>query len=498
MSTATLNRDPASFAPFERWVHEQVMRGVPPDVAVDAFLSTLTAAERSDLAYAWTSMWARPNQLLPTGEWDTLFIRAGRGYGKTRTGAEGVRRLVLAGRARAVTIIGPTAADARDVMIENPESGLLVVHPPDVRPIYRPSVRTLTWPNGAIGHVRSAEEPDSVRGLNSELVWGDEPASWKTGVAAWDNAQLGNRLGRPHSILTGTPRPLPWLKAIEAAPGTIVRTGSTYENVTNLAEQFITLILGRYENTRQGQQELHALYLDDVEGALWRLAAIEVGRIMVWDQSDPWGSLVRGLTPEMRAAQGLGAYELPAKERRPWETWVGVDPPGETAECGIVVATAPVHGRAEVDHAVVLDDLSIEGPPEVWGAQVVQAVRKYGAVGAVVESNQGGDMVRATVHNVDRNVRVEKVRASESKADRAEPVSVLYPQGRVHHNGVLAKLETQMTTWVKDESKSPDRLDALVHVLTKVLRPSTLKRGRASVHSPLPRAARGPGQFGPQ
>ncbi len=492
MSTAVRpGRDPATYAPFERWVAEQVQLGHHPDAAVDGFLASLTAAERIELQYAWTSLWARPNQVLPDGEWDTLFIRAGRGYGKTRTGAEGVRKLVCSGRARAVTLIAPTAADARDVMIENPESGLLVVHPQDVRPTYKPSIRSLEWPNGAIGYVRSAEEPDGLRGLNSDLVWGDEPASWKSGSAAWDNAQLGNRLGRPHSILTGTPRPLPWLREIEQAAGTIVRTGSTYENITNLAPSFIRLILARYENSRLGAQELHAQYLEDVEGALWRMAAIEAARLVVWDQRDPWGSLVRALTPEVRAAAGLGAFTLHPRERRPWEVWVGVDPPGETAECGIVVATAPKGGKAGEDHAVVLDDMSTEGAPEVWGAQVVAAIRKYGAVGAVVESNQGGDMTRATIHNVDPNVRVDKVRASESKADRAEPVSVLYPQW-IHHHGILSKLESQQTTWVPDESKSPDRLDALVHVITKLLRPQLGRRGKASVHSPIPRAARTP------
>jgi phage terminase large subunit-like protein len=453
-----------------------------PEEAIGELRRSMTAREWLDLGYAWEAMWARPNQRLPAGLWSTLFVRAGRGYGKTRTGSEGVRKLVNRGLARAVTIIAPTASDARDVMIEAPTSGLLAVHPRDTRPVYKSSNRSLEWPNGAIGHVRSAEEPDGIRGLNSDLVWGDEPASWKSGVESWDNAMLGNRIGTPHSILTGTPRPLDWLRKIEKASGTVVRTGSTYENIGNLAPTFIDLILSRYENTRLGQQELHALYLDDVEGALWTMAAIEAGRIKRWDAADPWGSLARELTLDLRRAQGLGAY-LAAQDRRRWVTWVGVDPPGETAECGIVVATAPERGRAAHDHCVALDDMSVAGPPEVWGAQVVAAVHRYGADGVVVESNQGGDMVRATIHNVDPNVKVEKVRAVDSKADRAEPVSVLYPSGWVHHLGHLPKLETQQTTWVSGESKSPDRLDALVHVVTKLLRPSGTRR--ASVHSPV-------------
>lgn len=487
---ATLQRDPATLSPIESWLHS-----LPEDVdkqeAVTVFLSSATASERHDMEYAWQSLWARPNQRLPVGEWDTWMIRAGRGYGKTRTGSEGVRRLVGAGAARAVTIIGSTAADARDVMIENPDSGLLAVHPSETRPLYTPSTRTLVWPNGAIGHVRSAEDPDSIRGLNSELVWGDEPASWRYGKAAWDNAMLGNRVGRPHSILTGTPRPLEWLREIEKAAGTVLATGSTYENIGNLADAFIRLILSRYEGTRLGMQELHAQYLADVEGALWRMSTIEAGRFDQWNREAPWQSLIVQTTLEKRAPLGLGTW-LPARgdERRPWEIWVGVDPPAETAECGIIVATAPVNGRAGSDHCVVLDDRTVEGPPEVWGPAVVEAVRFWQAKGAVVERNQGGDMVRSTVHNVDPNVRVEKINSNESKFDRAEPVSVLYPQGWIHHYGHLAKLEVQQTTWVvnpppgEPKSKSPDRLDALVHVINKLLKVTPTK-GASSVYAPV-------------
>lgn len=473
-------RDPATFSRVERWL-ATLPAHVPRKDAIRALARSMPAAEREAMQYAWEAMWARPAQRLPRGEWDTWFIRAGRGFGKTRTGAEAVRKLVGQGRARAVTIISRTASDARDVMIEGP-SGVLAVHPKDVRPEYRPSVRMLNWPNGAIAHVRSAEEPDSTLGLNSDLIWGDEPASWPTGSAVWDNAQLGNRLGTPHAILTGTPRPLAWLKALEAEPGTVVSTGSTYENIGNLARQFIDLVVRRYEGTRLGLQELHAGYLEDVEGALWRLAVIDAnrivnvtseGRLIDWQAVDPWGLLTIGLSLERRLAAGFGGFVLDPAERRPWETWVGVDPPAETAECGIVVGAAPRRARATFDHAVILDDMSTEGAnsgvPEVWGPRVVEAVRKWGATGVVVERNQGGDMVRSTIHAVDANIKVEKVTASESKADRAEPVSMLYAQGWVHHFGNLPALENQMTTWVPEEGDSPDRLDAMVHLVTKLL-----------------------------
>lgn len=479
---ATITRDPATYSPIESFLFRFPLD--QRDAAIERLKQSVTATERAEMGYAWNQLLARPNQRLPEGEWDTFMVRAGRGYGKTRTGSEGVRNLVNTGRARLVLLIAPTAADARDVMVEG-ETGILAVHPRDVRPEYSPSKRLLEWPNGAVGHIRSAEEPDGCRGLNNDVVWGDEPASWKTGSEAWDNAMLSNRIGDPHAILTGTPRPLPWLQEIEAAAGTVVSTGSTYENIGNLAPKFIALIIARYENTRLGLQELHALYLEDVEGALWRMITIEASRFMVWSQAAPWASLDLAVTLDTRLALGLGQYVRDQKDRRPWEIWVGVDPPGETAECGIIVGTAPVNGRAGFDHAVILDDMTVDGPPEVWGARVVEAVHKYAANGVVVEANQGGDMTRATIHAVDPSVHVQKIRAKESKTDRAEPVAALYSKGWVHHHGVLSTLESQQTTWVQSEQKSPDRLDALVHLVNKLLRPINV--GRNKVHSPARR-----------
>lgn len=483
---ATLSRDPRSLSPLERFAAKW-----PPErraEAVAAFHESFDPDYRERvLPFAWRSLWARPNQLLPAVAWLLWIVRAGRGYGKTRTGAEAVREEVEKGRAKRVTIIAPTAGDGRDVMVEG-ESGLMRVHPEGFLPKYEPSKRRISWPNGAVGTIISAEDPDRLRGPQSDLVWGDEPASWKHGKEAWDNAMLGNRLGnRPRAILTGTPRPVPWLRDLEGRATTVVTTGSTYENLANLAPTFIELILERYEGTRLGQQELHALYLDDVEGALWALSTIEATRIAMWQPESPWASLVVGVTVEARTAQGLGVWTMASGERRKWLTYVGVDPPGETAECGIVVGTAPERGRASHDHAVILDDYSLAGPPEVWGAKVVEAYHKHHADGIVVESNQGGDMCRATIHAVDPNVKVEKVHAKVSKADRAEPVSTLYARGWIHHHGTLAALESQMTTWVPTEDKSPDRLDALVHLVTKLLKPTQI--GRASVHSPVQNAS---------
>lgn len=427
------HRDPRSYSEAEVAAQKPGWRE-----AVDAY----TEAELAELRYDW-EFWRRPAQVAPLGRWRVWFSRAGRGYGKTRTGAENVRRRVENKRVSHVAVIGPTAADARDVMVEG-ESGILAVTPKKDRPLYEPSKRRLTWPNGCVGTTFSADEPERLRGPSHDLVWGDEPASWRFGKAAFDNAMLGLRIGRdPRMLLTGTPKPVAWLREAEQRPSMVVSRGSTYENLANLAEGFITDVLDRYEGTRLGRQELHAEYLDDVEGALWTLATIEQHRVFT--------------IPPMRASRVV----------------VGVDPPGETAECGIVAVLGPAiaHRNGE---AYVLEDASVAGPPEKWAAQVVSVYHRLGAESVRVESNQGGDMCRAVIHAVNPDVRIEKVHAHLSKEDRAEPVSVHYQRGRVHHVGYFGMLEAQMTQWVPGEGKSPDRLDALVHAVNTLVPPMVL------------------------
>jgi phage terminase large subunit-like protein len=420
-------RDPATFSRAEQITHSGA------DWA--AWTRELSEAEAASLLHAW-SLWRRPAQVAPPGDWRVWMLRAGRGYGKTRAGAEETRGRVESGRARAVAIVGPTVGDVRDVMIEGP-SGILSVSPDGERPAYEPSKRKLTWPNGALGHTYSAEDPDRLRGPEHDWAWADEPASWKR-PEAWDNLMLGLRVGAdPRAMVTMTPKPIPWIRALAEHRRTASTGGSTYENAANLAGPFLEDILDRYEGTRLGRQELHAHFLDDVEGALWTMELLDVGRLSGW---------------------------LPSGED---VVVVGVDPPGETAECGIVVAAGP-RRKTNDAHAHVLDDLSLSGPPEVWGAQVVTAWRRWGARKVLVEANQGGDMCRAVIHNVDASCPVEKIRAAQSKLARAEPVSVLYERGRVHHVGFFPDLESQMVTWVPGE-KSPDRLDALVHAVSDLL-----------------------------
>ncbi len=440
------------------------------------FIETLNENEASQLLFDW-EYWSRPNQRIPAGmgtDYRVWFFRAGRGAGKTRSGAEAVRQQIE--KVNRLALIAPTAADVRDVLIEG-DSGIMSVFPDHQRPEYEPSKRRVTFHNGARAYAYSAEEPERLRGPQHGFGWMDEPASMPNGEEAMSNLLLGLRLGQsPWLMVTGTPKPLPWLRALASRPDTITTTGSTYENASNLAPGFIDDVLARYEGTRLGRQELYAEWLEDVEGALWTEKMIDKARLSGFDPKHP-----------LRAINALlDSKGKPAViDRRPWRIVVAVDPPGETAECGIVVAMAPVQGRSGIDRAVVLEDASTAGRPEEWGARVASTARKWNAERVVVESNQGGDMVRATIHAVDPNLRVDKITAKQSKGARAEPISALYERGLIHHAGFFPMLEVQMTSFVPGEGKSPDRMDALVHCIATLLPPQPMQK--ASVQSPVHR-----------
>ena len=439
-------------------------------------LSTLTTEQATQLRYDW-SLNRRPAQMIPEGmgeKYRAWILRAGRGFGKTRTGAETTRMMIE--KVERIALIAPTAADIRDVMIEG-ESGLMSVFPPDQRPVYIGSLRRLNFHNGAFAITYSAEEPERLRGPQHEWAWIDEPASMRRGDQVLSNLLLGLRLGvHPWLLVTGTPKPVKWLKELSMNPATFTTTGTTYDNAINLSPAFIEDIESRYEGTRLGRQELYAEWLEDVEGALWTESIIDSSRLAGFDPMNPLKAVNQYLVDKGKAA---------ILDRRAWRVIVGVDPPGETAECGIVVAMAPVQGRAGYDHAVVLEDASMAGRPEEWGAKVAATARKWNAERVAVESNQGGDMVRATIHSVDPNIRVEKINAKLSKSARAEPISAMYERGMIHHAGFLPMLEAQMTSYVPGEGKSPDRMDALVHCIATLLPPQPTQR--ASVMSPVNR-----------
>ena len=403
---------------------------------LDVVLAGLSDEQKSQMLWDWT-VWARPKQLPPDGSWRVWLILAGRGFGKTRTGAEFIRREVNAGRANHIALVGATAADVRDTMIEG-ESGLLRVFPPDQRPHYEPSKRRVTFHNGASASAYSADEPDRLRGPNHDLAWADELAAWRYSDA-WDQLMLGLRIGEhPRCVVTTTPRPVDVIRRLMTTKdGTVhVTRGSTYENQKNLASAFIDEMRRRYEGTTLGRQELHAEILDDLEGALWQRTMFDQHRL----------------------------HQHPQLRR----VVVAVDPATTSRtnsnETGIVVAGVGSDGKG-----YVLDDRTLRGTPDEWGRAAITAFHTYQADRIVAEANQGGDMVRHTLMTVDRNAPVKLVHASRGKRTRAEPVAALYEQGKVHHVGYLSALEDQMCNWVPDLSDSPDRLDALVWALTELM-----------------------------
>jgi len=403
-------------------------------------LASLTNEQAQALLYDWP-FWAREKQLVPPGDWRTWLILAGRGWGKTRTGGEAVRQAVKEGRRR-IALVAPTAADARDVMVEG-ESGLLAIGPPGERPQYEPSKRRLTWPNGAVGTLFSAEDPDQLRGPQCEFAWCDELASWRR-PESWDMLLFGLRLGDdPRAVVTTTPRPTKEIKGLIADPMTHVTTGSTYENRENLAEAFFEQIIRKYEGTRLGRQELLAEIIDDNPGALWNRGMIQIF-----------------------------TGELPALVR----VVVGVDPAatsGEDAdETGIIVA-----GIAHNGNGFVLDDKTVRGTPYEWGREAVAAYHKYHADRIVAETNNGGEMVEMTIRTVDARVAYKAVHASRGKLIRAEPIAALYEQGRIYHVGSFPALEDELCQW-EPGMESPDRLDACVWALSDLmLEPERKKPG---------------------
>jgi len=400
---------------------------------------SLTPKEADEFNYDW-SRWARDSQKSPTGDWRVWLLLAGRGFGKTRTGAELVRARVGAHTARRIALVAPTAADARDVMVEG-ESGLLAIAPPWDRPLYEPSKRRLTWPNGAVATIFSADEPERLRGPQHDFAWCDELAAWRY-PAAWDMLMYGLRLGDdPRATVTTTPRPTKLIRALLADPKVVVSRGATAENRANLAPAFLDQIVRRYEGTRLGRQELDAEILDDMPGGLWRRGIIEATRTSA--------------RPELSRVV------------------VAIDPAASASEAadetGIIAA-----GRDGNGHGYVLTDGSGRYAPAEWARVAIAAYCAHRADRIVAEINNGGDMVEATLRMVDPNVPFSAVRAARGKVARAEPIAALYEQGRIHHIGAFPQLEDQMCSFTSDFDRraagySPDRVDALVWAFTELL-----------------------------
>ena len=350
------------------------------------------------------------------------------------------------GKAHRVALVAETAADARDVMVEG-DSGILSVHPKGFRPLYEPSKRRLTWPNGATATLFNATEPDQLRGPQHDLGWCDELAKWRYAQETWDMLQFGLRLGEdPRQLVTTTPRPIVLLKAIMRDPRTVVTTGSTYENAANLAKPFLENIRAKYEGTRLGRQELAAEVLDDVPGSLWTREGIDKTRRKKGDKLPDMQRVVVAIDPAGKSQ----------------ETAISEG----TAETGISVCGLGVDGRG-----YVLDDQTCSLSPNGWARRAVAAYDMYSADAIVVETNQGGDMVKMAVQSARPGIPVIEVHASRGKVTRAEPIAALYEQGRISHVGSFPELEDQMVLFtpmgIAGETTG-DRVDSLVWGLTEL------------------------------
>ncbi len=410
----------------------------PPQARAKA-LKGLTSEQLGALLYDW-KFWGRPNQLAPSGDWRVWLLLAGRGFGKTRTGAEYVRDRVAAGYRR-IALVAPTAADARDVMVEG-ESGILAISPPGNRPRYEPSKRRLTWPNGAIATTYSADEPERLRGPQHDFAWCDEIAAWRY-PEAWDMLMFGLRLGGdPRAVVTTTPKPIKLIRELLADPATEITRGSTFDNRGNLAPAFLSQIVKKYQGTRLGRQELDAEILDDTPGALWSMKLIEDARLNRMAHPD-LTRIVVAIDPAASAGE-------------------------DADETGIIVA-----GKDAAGHGYVLHDGSGRMMPTDWAKAAITAYHDHKADRIVAEVNQGGDMVEATIRMIDPRVPYSAVRATRGKVVRAEPVAALYEQGLIHHAGAFPQLEDQMCSFTSDFDRgragfSPDRVDALVWALSEL------------------------------
>lgn len=423
----------------------------------EEFMAGLSPEVLAQLKYDW-NFWARPSQLEPEGDWTTWLILAGRGFGKTRVGAETIRKWVCGdtplspGKCSRIALVAETAADARDVMVLG-ESGLLAVHPKDFRPSWSPANRCVTWPNGAKAWTYNATEPDQLRGPQHDAAWVDELAKFRYSQEIWDQLQFGLRLGaHPRQIVTTTPRPMPIIRKLIIDENTTITRGKTYDNASNLAAPFLRQIEERYAGTRLGRQELDGEVLDDMPGALWNREMIDLSRRL--DGPEEYDRIVIAVDPAVTS--------------------------GEEADETGIVAVGTARDEDGYSRGYVLADKSLRGTPEEWARTAVNLYHQLNADRIVAEKNQGGEMVEAVIRSVDRDVPVTLVTATRGKHVRAEPISALYEQSRIHHVGRFDKLEDQMCLFTRDADRSPgnspDRVDALVWGLSSLFERMTGRR----------------------
>jgi phage terminase large subunit-like protein len=417
-----------------------------PDHQVAQILKDLGPSKVEELKHTW-EFWARPNQLEPKGNWDFWIFNAGRGAGKTRSGAEWVRHRVKCGDKR-IACVAPTKGDVRRVMVEG-ESGLLNVCWAGDKtyrgakmgyPVWSSTNNTMIWANGAQAEFYSAEDPERLRGPQFHSAWADEVAAWNHQQEVWDMLQFTLRLGRaPKVMVTTTPKPTKLMRNLLKNPRSFITSGSTFDNAAYLAPPFLEGIRKEYEGTRLGRQELYAEMLEEAEGALWDTDILDNCQVDI--------------------------SEVPSLNR----IVVALDPAvthnAESDMTGIVVAGIDINGIG-----YVLGDYTDRLSPQGWASKAISLYHEFNADRIVAEKNQGGEMVRRVLEAEDNTVPIRLVHASRGKMARAEPISALYEKGRVRHVKGLDELEVQMRTWEPLGSVgSPDRLDACVWALTDLM-----------------------------
>lgn len=424
---------------------------------IERFRALLQLRDRQRLegkAWRWPAE-ARPQQLPPDGGWFVWLIMAGRGWGKTRTGAEWLANEARTHPGSEYAVVGRTTQECRETCLEG-ISGLLKAL--DLRldsPGYNRTTGQIRLDNGAVIHAYSAEKPESVRGSNLSGAWCDELATWRYPQMWTEGLMPALRIGRPQVLVTTTPRRTSLIRDLFTRDdgSVIITRGSTFDNEANLSPEALAELKRRYEGTRIGRQELMGELIEDVEGALWQRDMIDAYRAMA---APDLVRVVVAIDPAVTAGEG-------------------------SDETGMVVA-----GLGEDGEGYVLADESCRLPPDQWARRAVQAYRDYSADRVVAEVNNGGELVGTVLKTTDEHLSFTPIHASRGKRTRAEPVAALYEQGKVHHVGGFPELEDQLCSWVPGEGDSPDRLDALVWALTNLM----LDNGPVSIQRPtgeLPR-----------
>lgn len=410
-------------------------------------LSQLSVPERDALHHHWP-IWARPQQLAPPGDWRIWLVCAGRGFGKTRAGAEWVKQIARDNPDARIALVGASMAEVRAIMIEG-ESGLLENCVASERPRFEPSRHQITFTSGAQAAIYSAAEPESLRGPQHSYAWCDEIAKWDNSsdraIRAWDNLQMGMRLGdKPQTLATTTPRNVALMHRLlkgEESGDVAVTRGTTFDNAGNLPSAYLEAMRQDFGDTRLGRQELHGEMLSDIEGALWTRSMLDA-------------ALTQSKTPEWKRIV------------------VAVDPPASAQgdACGIIVAALGADNAA-----YVLADCSVElASPEQWAKAVAQAAEHWNADRVIAEANQGGAMVESVLRAAECSLPIKLAHATRGKSARAEPVAALYEVGRVHHCGLFGQLEDQLCGLMpggeyQGPGRSPDRADALVWAITELM-----------------------------